>query len=330
MEIRVLRLDLEQRVGLLQRRARIAEQQGSLRIAILGGKPLGRLAEHARRGSLSLGVDGDLGAHHVVAQLQGFGIDAIVVGAGFRQLLEVGDAVARHRMADLIGVHAGARERQRVLEPLESNQHALGRLPRRLEIGDRRSVGGRFLGALIAKQAAAGEFAAAGGDAGARLGQAARACGGSRCDCADAEQRCDDRHGLGARELIAQTVLVAAGDVAGLMGDDADDLVGGVGLQQRAGVDEHAAAGDEGVEAWIVDEDDVDARFREPGSLEDRPRIVAHQGLDFRVAHDRHVALGKAFDRAGRGQQHGKQQRGCGAGASHCGSDQTGHSGNHR
>ncbi len=79
---------------------------------------------------------------------------------------------------------------------------------------------------------------------------------------------------------------MAAGDVAGLVRDHADDLVRRLGLQQRARVDEHAAAGDEGVEARIVDQDDVDARFRQAGGLEDRPRVVAHQRLDLGVAHD--------------------------------------------
>ena len=99
----------------------------------------------------------------------------------------------------------------------------------------------------------------------------------------------DDRHGLSARELLAQTILVAAGDVAGLVRDHADDLVRRLGLQQRAGVDEHAAAGDEGVEARIVDQDDFDAGLRQARRLEDRPRIVAHQRLDLGIADDRHV-----------------------------------------
>ena len=86
-----------------------------------------------------------------------------------------------------------------------------------------------------------------------------------------------------------KALLVAAGDMAGLVRDDADDLVGRLGLQQRAGVDEHAAAGDEGVEARIVDQNDVDAGFRQARGLEDRPRIVAHQRLDLGIAHDRHI-----------------------------------------
>ena len=106
---------------------------------------------------------------------------------------------------------------------------------------------------------------------------------------------------------------MAAGDVAGLMRDHADDLVGRLGLQQRARVDEHAAAGDEGVEARIVDENDVDARLRQSCGLEDRPGVVAHQRLDLGVAHDRHI-LRIGGDGAGRRHEHREQQRDRGAG----------------
>ena len=54
---------------------------------------------------------------------------------------------------------------------------------------------------------------------------AAAVGGGAGGDGADAEQRGDDRHRLGARQLVAQALLVAAGDVAGLVGEHADDLV---------------------------------------------------------------------------------------------------------
>lgn len=54
---------------------------------------------------------------------------------------------------------------------------------------------------------------------------------------------------------------MAAGNVARLVRDDADDLVWRVRLQQGTGVDEHAAASHESVEAGVVDQDDVDAGF---------------------------------------------------------------------
>ena len=131
--------------------------------------------------------------------------------------------------------------------------------PVAFEIGDRRAVGGHLLGALVAEDAALRHLAAAGRNAHAGAGKAAAVGGGAGDHGADAEQRGDDGHRLGALELVAQPLLVAAGDVAGLVRDDADDLVGRFGLHQRAGVDEQAAPGDEGVEARIVDQNDLDA-----------------------------------------------------------------------
>ena len=84
---------------------------------------------------------------------------------------------------------------------------------------------------------------------------------------------------------------MAAGDVARLMSDHADDLVRRLGLEQGAGIDEHAPAGDEGVEGGIVDQNDLDAGAGQSGGFEDRARIVAHQRLDLGVADDRHAAL---------------------------------------
>ena len=78
-----------------------------------------------------------------------------------------------------------------------------------------------------------------------RAGVGGRACSHG----ADAEQRGDDRHRLRARQLVAQPLLMAAGHVAGLVGQHADDLVRRFRRQQRAGVDEDAAPVDEGVEA---------------------------------------------------------------------------------
>ena len=55
--------------------------------------------------------------------------------------------------------------------------------------------------------------------------EAAVVGGGAGSHRADAEQRADDRHRLGARQLLAQALLMAACDMAGLVGDHADDLV---------------------------------------------------------------------------------------------------------
>ena len=52
---------------------------------------------------------------------------------------------------------------------------------------------------------------------------------------------------------------MTAGDMAALMRDHADDLIGCLGVHQRAGMDEHVVpVDDEGVEGAVVDDVDVD------------------------------------------------------------------------
>ncbi len=51
---------------------------------------------------------------------------------------------------------------------------------------------------------------------------------------------------------------MAAGQVAGLVREHADDLVRRLGVEQRAGIDEDVAAvHDEGVEGAVVEDDDA-------------------------------------------------------------------------
>ena len=80
---------------------------------------------------------------------------------------------------------------------------------------------------------------------------------------------------------------MAADDVAALMRDDADHLVGRLGGHQRAGMDEHVVAvHHEGVEAAVVDDVDLDALRAEAGSVEDGLGVSADQRLCFGVADD--------------------------------------------
>ena len=88
---------------------------------------------------------------------------------------------------------------------------------------------------------------------------------------------------------------MAAGDVAGLVREHADDLVRRRRIGERADKDENApTVGDEGVEGAVVEDHDLDVLRREPGGLQDRPRIVAQQFLDLGVANDAgHRPLGE-------------------------------------
>ncbi len=108
---------------------------------------------------------------------------------------------------------------------------------------------------------------------------------------ADAEQQGDDRLRLRGGQLLAQARKMAAGDMAGLVGQHADDLVRRLRLHQRAGIDEDAPpVHHEGVEGALVDDDDLDVLLRQSGGAQDRLGIVAQQLLDLGVADDRHAA----------------------------------------
>ena len=73
--------------------------------------------------------------------------------------------------------------------------------------------------------------------------------------------------GLRVRELLAQPRQMAAGDVAGLVRQHADDLVRRLRVDQRAGIDEDAAAvSDEGIEGAVVDDDDLDVLLASPAA----------------------------------------------------------------
>ena len=85
--------------------------------------------------------------------------------------------------------------------------------------------------------------------------------------------------------LRAEPGEMAAGDMAALMRDDADHLVRRLGVHQRAGMDEHIVpVDDEGVEAPVVDDVDLDALRAEAGGVEDRLGVSADQRFGLGVA----------------------------------------------
>jgi hypothetical protein len=113
-----------------------------------------------------------------------------------------------------------------------------------------------------------------------------------------------------AGELLAQTHEMTTRNVTCLMGEHADDLVRRFRLHQRAGIDENAAAvGDEGVEAAVVDDDDLDVLFGKSGRLQDRLHVFAQQLLDLGIADDRRAA-GTALLRRRRRMRGDERNRG--------------------
>ena len=114
---------------------------------------------------------------------------------------------------------------------------------------------------------------------------------------ADAQDGQQEALGGVAGDAAAQLRHVAADDVAGLVGDHADHLVGRLGLRQGAGVDEHVApVHHEGVEALVPDDAHGDVLRGEPGSPEDGQRVVLEEVLDLGVANQRQPLRGGGRD----------------------------------
>src|SRR5205814_6586981 len=109
----------------------------------------------------------------------------------------------------------------------------------------------------------------------------ARAAGfGARNHRADPEQHGDDGRSLGAGDLLAHAREVPAGNMAGLVREDPDELVWGLAFHQRADIHENPpAVRHERVEYPVGDDDDPDALLAEPGRPEDRLGIIAQQLL---------------------------------------------------
>ena len=88
-------------------------------------------------------------------------------------------------------------------------------------------------------------------------------------------------------DLLPDAGQVAMRKVRSFVGENADHLVRRFGGHDRTGVDEHpGCVGDEGVEAVVLDEEDLELSSANAGSLEDRRRVVLDQRLGLRVAND--------------------------------------------
>ncbi len=108
-----------------------------------------------------------------------------------------------------------------------------------------------------------------------------------------AKQSRQDSDGCGAAQLVAQASQVSARDMAGLVSEDAYDLVRRSRLKKDTGIDEDAATvDDESVELRRVDHHDPDVRIAEPRSAKDRCGIIAEQPLDLGVTDETDALLG--------------------------------------
>ena len=123
-----------------------------------------------------------------------------------------------------------------------------------------RSLVGRVLLGLgifqeVAQRAGCAQTAAVGGSRPAGA-DARRGAAGQR---AGADERLEDLKRAERFHLLLRARQMAARDVAGLVRQDTDQLIGPFRAQQQAGVDEDAlAAGDESVERAVLNDEDLD------------------------------------------------------------------------
>ena len=236
MEIGIVGLLLDQGVNLGERAAQVAVQIGRDRVGIARRQAVIGQRIAPVHGLLPLHEGRDLGARHVVAQLQGRVVLLVPIRARTRQLLQRGDALSRHRMRLNIGVRAARGEQALVGEALEGLVHAPGRLAgggQKLHAG---LVGVFLLLAHVGEQVAADHLSLRREHRRAGVGQPAAAAAGLRaCDHrAGAKQHGNDHLRLGLRHLLAHLGEMTAGKVAGFVRHHAGDLVRRLRLHERA------------------------------------------------------------------------------------------------
>ena len=229
----------------------------------------------------------ELGAHEVVALLEIGRIAAVDIGALAHQVRQVAHAFGRQRVGLQVGIDAARGDQHLVGEALERFEEPGGRLPRGVEELDGGAVGSRFLGALVGEDVALGDLAAAGDRHRAEIAEALDAGRRAGDRGAHADEGGDHGSGAGMGDRLADAGEIAMGEVAGLVRDDADQLVGRLGIDDRAGGHEHIGRGrDEGVEVVVRDKKDLHAADADARGLEDRLGIVLDEGFGLGVAGD--------------------------------------------
>ena len=182
---------------------------------------------------------------------------------------------------------------------LEGLKQPARRLLGRVQEGDGSLVGGRFLVLPVGEHHAHRRVGSAEGGPHAELPEIAGADGGACRHGGEAEKLEHQRRRLRPRDLVPQSRKMAAGDMAAFVRDHADDLVGGLGFHQRAGMDEHIVPiDDEGVEGAVVDDVDVDGLSAQARGVQDRLGIGADQRFSLGIAdHAAGLGRGRAHER---------------------------------
>ena len=199
-----------------------------------------------------------------------------------------------HVAPDAIQARPGQRMRaqvrilQRTAERLLRHQpfHQLGQAARRyphpVQRRQRERVGLGFHAARIPVERAADD-----GTAEARHGARGLTVAGSDAGARRKDEG-DDLLDLGLAERAAQLGQVPADDMAGLVGQDADDHAGVLGLQQQAGIDENMPpARDESVELLVVDDMDANIGAGDADRPENRCAVGADGAFDLGIPDQR-------------------------------------------
>ena len=245
-------------------------------------------------GVLPLHEGRDLGAHHVVAQLQGRIVFLFPIGTGPRDFLQCRDALGGHRMRLDVRIGAMRGEQAVIGKPLEGFVHALGGLAGRGQKLHPGAVGIFLLLAHIGDQGSADHFLGCSDRRRAGIGQAATAVAAScaRDHRAGAQQHGDDHLRLRLRQLLAHLGEMAAGQMAGFVRQHPDDLVRSLRLHHRAVVHEDAAAvGDEGVKDALVDDHDLDVLLLQPAARRIGRVYSRSNCSDFGIADERRALV---------------------------------------
>ena len=206
----------------------------------------------------------------------------VAIGRNRNLALQELDSVAGQGVGAQELVAVGADPQVLRLQHVEEVEQPFGRHLQRLEVGDRGLVRGLLLDPAELEEVLLADGGTAGHDRGAQLRRTRHRRRGT-------QQRPGDGADTGVLLRFQGAAEVPAGDVAGLVGDHPGELVGTVGLQDQAGVDEQVLpARHERVQHRVVDDVDVD-RFRiEPGGGEDRVGDAADRGLDLGIADQAH------------------------------------------
>ena len=155
VEIRIVRLRLDQRVDLRDGGAQVGMAVGRDRAGVARRQAGVAHRIAARDRVAAVEEAGQLGAHQVVAQLQLRRVLLVPVRAGLGDRFERRDALGRHRMRLQVGIGAVRGEQNLVGQALEGLVHALRRLAGGGEELHAGAVGLLLLRALIGQQRAA-------------------------------------------------------------------------------------------------------------------------------------------------------------------------------